>query len=201
MDKTLKKFDQEIVSLSNRSDQLQQRKAETETRLNDVRERIPAVQQMIMDAFVSGADLVPLDAERRELVAESETLTLGIQGLTTELERIEDELSRAIEARNTRFSQLASTWLKREGAAFNDLTVKLQESARRLFAAKSLLEQTGDSETFAGTLGAGGSHLHRLTLPKLLNGFAPSDLTPDRQRGKLRPTSELCESVFSEVTR
>lgn len=201
MDKELRKRDQKITELSNRSDELQTRKAEVESRISTLQSEIPAVQAAIQTAFVDGSDLIPLDARRREVVAELDLSRLGLEGITGELERIEDELSRAIEARNTRFSQLASTWLKREGAAFNNLAVKLQESARRLFAAKSLLEQTGDLETFADALKEGGKHLHRLVLPQLLNGFAPSDLTPDAQRGKLRPTSELCELVFGEVTK
>lgn len=201
MDKDLKRKDQQISELSARSDQLQQRKAETEARISTIEAEIPEVQKAIMAAYTNGDDLVELDRRRLQLRNDLEVARLGLTGLTEAIENVENQLSAAITSRNTRFSELAGKWLTREAEGYNRAVDQVRESVRRLFGVRKLLGELGDNETFRQALGPAGDHLHKLVLMKLDNSFTVTRLTPDEQRRALRATQDLCAELFQEVCR
>ncbi len=199
-DKVLKALDTKINSLGDQIQNLDDRKRQAEARAVQVKAEIPEVMQALKDALASGDDLISLDARRKDLKEEAEMLQLSVDGISEKIEGLEDELSRTIEQRNARFAELASVWLGKEAATYNQLVEQLTESLKRIHACREYLWELGEREAYKAALGPAWEHLGSVRLPTLANGFTVSrDLHPGQTWKKFRPGPQDHEAVFQEV--
>jgi chromosome segregation ATPase len=200
MNRDLQKLDKKITELSGRSEALQGKKSQIEERVEKIGAELPQVTADLVAADDKGLDVLALNRRRRELLEELDLEKIRVSGVQEQLNATEDQLSQAIEDRNACFSKLAGGWLKKEADAFNGLVGQLRGKTKRLFALQQLLTECGDRETFAAALGEGARYLVDLRLTTLGNGFQRSDALPDQQRAHLRPSRQLCEEIFREVS-
>ena len=191
----------EIADLEEQIAKNQTRQQEAKERLNATRANVQNLEDELRKVLVAGDSKKATTLETKigkhtdRVILRDKML---LEGLEDELPVLQKKLGEAAERRDQTLGALGAAWLEQEAAAWDRAVTSLVQAGKRLQAARAILQDAGQSETFRQTLGDAASYLTNVKLMSIRD-FDRSTLAQSGFRWSFELRDQVKNEICGEV--